>query len=340
VLKPIIEKENISLSNTITFLLFKAKTLSRIVFIVLIFFTLHFFLKTPTYTSKVSFYTNYQEDIQSSLLSMVPSFMAGGLSANTLDFSVNNYIGSDKFLIDIVNRTYMVNGKNVTLVDQWGQDYNNFLIINPMSLASRINRYFMYSNHLTVEETKEAHAATVLLNSLSYSEDRKTKLHHISLKIKNDPALAAEVMNNIYESIVSYSNEIVNKKASEKKTFINTRLEEVKKDLKDFEEQLLSFMEQNKDIDFSPSLTLQKQRLQKNVTLYDQLYFTLSDQLELAKINEKDKTSSFFLLDMPDVYSVKSGLSLIKGGLFIAILSFIIGYMYYGLRYRKELFRF
>ena len=59
-LKPIIEKENISLSNTITFLLFKAKTLSRIVFIVLIFFTLHFFLKTPTYTSKVSFYNNFK----------------------------------------------------------------------------------------------------------------------------------------------------------------------------------------------------------------------------------------------------------------------------------------
>tara|TARA_B100001250_G_C19816742_1_gene798820 strand:+ start:996 stop:2018 length:1023 start_codon:yes stop_codon:yes gene_type:complete len=339
-LKPIIEKETISLSNTITFLLFKVKKLSRMVFIVMIFFMLFFFLKTPTYTSKVSFYTNYQEDIQSSLLSIVPSFMSGGLSANTIDFSVNNYVSSDKFLIDIVNRVYMINGKNVTLVDQWGQDYNDFLIINPISLASRINRYFLYSNHLTVEEIKEAHAATVLLNSLSYSEDRRTKLHLISLEIEKDPALAAQIMNNIYESIVSYSNEIVNKKASEKRAFIDNRLEEVKKDLQDFEEELLNFMEQNKDIDFSPSLTLQKQRLQKNVTLYDQLYFTLSDQLELAKINEKDKTSSFFLLDMPDVYPIKSGLSLIKGGLFIAILSFIVGYIYYGFKYRKELFHF
>ena len=39
---------------------------------------------------------------------------------------------------------------------------------------------------------------------------------------------------------------------------------------------------------------LQKDRIQKNISLHKQLYFTLADQLELAKINEKDNTSSFF----------------------------------------------
>lgn len=339
-IKPIIEGEKFSLSNTITFMLFKAKTISKMVAIVFVIFTLYFFLKTPSYTSRVSFYTNYQEDMSSSLLSKIPSFMSSGINADTLDFSISNYIGSDKFLLDIVNRNYVINGKSVTLSHQWGQDYNNFFLLNPLKLASRINRYFMYAEYLTDEEKKIEHAATVLFHSLSYSEDRATKLHHISLKIEKDNDLAVDIMNNIYESIVLYSNEIVNKKASEKKEFISNRLHEVKKELEGFEEDLLSFIEENKDINFSPSLTLQKERLQKNITLYNQLYFTLSDQLELAKINEQDNTSPFFLLDAPDVHPEKNGLSWIKGGLFIAMISIILGYIYYGFQYRRELFRF
>ena len=84
----------------------------------------------------------------------------------------------------------------------------------------------------------------------------------------------------------------------QKKEFIDLRLNEVKNDLENYENQLLEFSEKNKDIDFSPRLMLQKDRIQKNISLHKQLYFTLADQLELAKINEKDNTSSFFLMSL------------------------------------------
>ena len=44
-------------------------------------------------------------------------------------------------------------------------------------------------------------------------------------------------------------------------------------------------------------LQLQKSRIEKNINLYNQLELSLSDQLEIAKIDEKDSTSTIFILD-------------------------------------------
>ena len=336
-LKPIIKNESFFYENMISFIKFKASRTLRIVIMTLIAYVLFFFLKPTVYSSRVSFYTNYQEDIQSSLLSMVPGFMSGGLADSSLDFSISNYIASDNFLFDIVNSTYTVNNTQVTLSEYWGQDYNNFFLFNPLSLFSRINRYFMFSDHLNKEQRMATYAATLLYNSIEYSENRKTKLHHISLEIQDDPKLAKDIMDNIYISILSYSNEITNSKAAEKKQFISARLDRIKKDLRDSENRLLIFEEQNK-INYSPKLTLEKSRIQRDVSLHEQLYFTLSDQLELAKISEKDNTSSFFLLDQPGINPIKGGLSLAKGGLLIVLLTSFLCYLYYSIIFRKELF--
>jgi hypothetical protein len=124
-------------------------------------------------------------------------------------------------------------------------------------------------------------------------------MNTISINIENDSDLGKQILEKVYDSIVNYSSNVVNIKANEKGKFISQRLSEVTDSLKKAEDEMLKFSQENKQIQNSPTLTLHKQRLQKNITLYNQLYFTLSDQLELAKINEKDTTTSFFLLDAP-----------------------------------------
>ena len=81
--------------------------------------------------------------------------------------------------------------------------------------------------------------------------------------------------------------------------FISERLEEIKNSLEKLKNEMLVFMENNKVLT-SPNLKL-KDRIQRDITLFNQLYLSLSDQLELAKIDEKDDTSSIFILDMPQV---------------------------------------
>ena len=111
----------------------------------------------------------------------------------------------------------------------------------------------------------------------------------------------------MYNSIVKYSNNITNVKAVEKKNFVSERLNQAKDSLSNAENNLLLFLESNKNLASSPNLKLQRERLQRDIDLYDQLYITLSDQLEIAKINEKDNTSTVFLLDSPYIIAYKAG---------------------------------
>ena len=84
---------------------------------------------------------------------------------------------------------------------------------------------------------------------------------------------------------------------------------------------MLIFLERNISLS-SPALTLEKSRLQKNIDLSSQLYFSLSDQLEIAKIDETDNTSSIFLLDEPKMSHKKAGTDFSRGIFIVFIGSF------------------
>lgn len=299
-LKPIFSENEIKLDGIIFFFKSYFTKILKFNVIFILLFIFYFLVKPTVYHSKVSFYTNYNEAPQSSFLSMLPAGMlGGGLGYTSLSFSIQNYLSSEIFLKDIVNETYIVGDDTITLSEKWGSDYNKFFVLNPITILKRLNFYLGYNRGLDEGSKKEIYATSILKNSLIFSEDRRTLMNAISINIENDSDLGKQILEKVYDSIVNYSSNVVNIKANEKRKFISQRLSEVTDSLEGAEDEMLKFSQENKQIQNSPTLTLHKQRLQKNITLYNQLYFTLSDQLELAKINEKDTTTSFFLLDAP-----------------------------------------
>ena len=86
------------------------------------------------------------------------------------------------------------------------------------------------------------------------------------------------------------------------------------------------------------NLILQRERIQREINLHSALFISLSDKLELAKIDENDTTSSIFLLDNAKILPYKSGRSLVDSLMLILLLSFIISSTYESIRNRKELF--
>ena len=69
----------------------------------------------------------------------------------------------------------------------------------------------------------------------------------------------------------------------------------------------MNFINNNKNLLQSATLTLKKERIEREIALHSQLYIRLSDELEVAKIDEKDNRSSVFLLQTPKVSDVKAG---------------------------------
>lgn len=306
-------------------------------FYITLIFVVYFFAKTPEYSSKVSFYTNYQKINNSSMLSPFLSDIAG-LEDSGLSFSVSEFLSSERFLDEVISNKYNIDGEEKTLVEHWGKYYNKYLHLNPLNTLATINRNMMFSKNLSKDDKKLAYAKQVLSNKIVFSENRKSSLNTITIDVKKYPSLAQQIIENIYLSLLTYSNEITSTKAKEKIIFISGRINQVKFDLNSSEQEMISFMEKNKNFSSSPSLLVEKDRIQRNINLYNSLYLSLSDQLELAKIDEKDNTSSVFLLDNPYENSYKTGAKFLQFSFSVFILSFFCFSFIYLIKARKDLF--
>jgi len=334
-IKPIIEKEEINFYNLFSFIIHCIKKNFLKSFIGVAFFILSFFFGSPEFTTSVTFYTNYSEEKDSSFLNVLSRGFSGS-SNNNLNFSITDYMQSDKFLQDVVSNEYLVDEKIITLIDLWGTGYDKVFSFNPLLTVFKINTLMKFSKFSSDYDRKSFIAKKYLSENISYEEDPDTNLHTISITSSQNQILSKMIIENIYLSLLKYSNEVTELKANEKKNFISGRLYEVKKKLTNAEESLIEFLSKNKNTE-SPKLIIEKDRLEREIILYTQLSLTLSDQYELASIEEKDNTSSLFVLDEPKISTIKSGMSLLKGTVYYYIFFMILFSIHYSYKKRNEL---
>jgi len=334
--KPIIDNENINYKNLIVFITSSFSKIVKLpliaVFVVILYFL---FLKTPSYSAKVSFYTDYKKVAESSLFT---PFLGGISGGESLNFSIENYIISDKFLEEISLKTYNINGKSQSLVEAWSNDYNKIFSINPIDLVKKINDQFMLNKNLNIEQRKLSFTKKKLKNSISHKEERLSNLHTIHVTVRRDALLPEQIANAIYNSTISIPTKLLIQ-SIEKREFINDRVNQVRKDLENFENEMIIFLNNNKDLD-SPNLLIQRGRIERNIILHTQLLANLSDQLELSKIDAKDSTSSIFLLDKPTVSYSKAGITPLRAVTLIFIIMFIASLSLECYRNRRQLFVF
>ena len=316
--KPILENQNINFHNLYLFIKSVIVKYYKISSVVIFIYFFYFVLKSPVYTSSVSFYSNYSSQPNVSSLGFLQS-IAGDLGNSDLGFSISDYLNSNRFSDEVINRKYVIDNTKISLVDHLEMQGSSIISLNPIATIQNLRKSINLSDHLTQKDKVALRAQEYITDNISYSEDRKTQLHSISFSSK-DSELSEQIINSIFISIVQYSNEVNNTKANEKKLFIQQRLIDISSKLEKAENEMLIFLEQNKSI-LSPSLLLQEKRMEKSITLYNQLYISLSDQLELTKIDEKDNTSPIVLLDEPSIIAYKTGSSLLEN---IFLLTFIL----------------
>ena len=332
--KPIIKNEEINFSNLFSFFnQYKYK-----IFIYSSIYTalsmISFLLSSPKFEASISFYTNYREKADSSFIVSLTD-LAGG--TGDLKFSVEDYLESDNFVNSIIYTKYNINNDNLSLAEYWGKDLTKFTV-SPVQLLLNMNTHLKFYSSATIQDKQGYIAKKVLLTkALKFSQDKKTQLSTVTIKIKNDPYLAEQIIKEIYDSIVLYSNQITNTKASEKVLFVDARLKDINQKLEASENSMIEFLTNNKNLD-SPNLKTQEDRLQRDILLYNQLFISLSDQLELARIEEKNNTSSIFMLDKPTLPVLISGNSLLKSGFYSFIFGIILSTLYLLFRQRKQYF--
>lgn len=117
----------------------------------------------------------------------------------------------------------------------------------------------------------------------------------------NEPQFSKDLAIAVLEELDKLQREFKSQRVIEKKNFIEQQIDIAQSELEKLEEQLKDFRETNRRIDTSPSLLLIHDRIQRNVEIQQGIFLTLKQQLELAKIEEVQKSSFVQVLDSPSL---------------------------------------
>lgn len=115
------------------------------------------------------------------------------------------------------------------------------------------------------------------------------------------PDLSAAIGSRMLELLEAFNLESRRSKAAMEREFIEEQLEESQRDLELAEGSLQRFLEQTRRVATSPSVVFERDRLRRQVDLRQQLYTSLSEAYQRARIEEVRDIPAITVIDRPSV---------------------------------------
>ena len=114
------------------------------------------------------------------------------------------------------------------------------------------------------------------------------------------PEFSEQLNRTLLELTNTFNLERRQSQAAAERLFVEGRLHERQVELKAAEDELEQFLDRNRSIEASPQLQFQRARIQRRVTLADQVFTTLSQAYEQARIDEVRNTPVVTIVDPPE----------------------------------------
>lgn len=116
-----------------------------------------------------------------------------------------------------------------------------------------------------------------------------------------DPALSLAIARELITRLEQFNIETRQTRASAERLFAEERLRQARRELNEAEAAVEVFAETNRSISESPRLSIQQQRLLRQVALRQQVVATLAEAFEKARIEEVRSTPVITLIAPPQV---------------------------------------
>ena len=136
------------------------------------------------------------------------------------------------------------------------------------------------------------------------------------------PELAVQLNRRLLELLNTFNLETRQSLAAAERRFVEERLEAVRGEYEEAEEELLLFLQQNRLYRDSPELMLEVERLQRQVNHHLQIYTTLRQAYEQARIDEVRNTPVITVVEPPEATVERVG-----GLVLYGILGLMVGVM-------------
>ena len=134
--------------------------------------------------------------------------------------------------------------------------------------------------------------------ALAVDVDRNTGIVHFTVTLKNR-ALAGQVAAKFLEVVNDFNLKRRQGQVGREREFVERRANEALQELREAEATLASFHRRNRQFTESPDLQAVEGGLRRRVDLAQQLYVTLAQQFEMAKIEAVRNTPVITTIDEP-----------------------------------------
>lgn len=271
------------------------------------------FTEEEVFTTSTIFITKTKNNTKSNLTNLAS--LAGLSISSSVDTDPSDYldkvIQDQYFLSNILNRKWFYKNDSLLLDKIWGLKKD----------TSKENWEYKYEK-LKLDYIRK----NGILNII---KDKKTGILTLTVNMP-DPKLAYEMNVFTLNNLSNYIRNSIQSQIKEKRYFIEKRIQEVKCNLEASENALALFKERN-IMSTSPKVVLEEIRLNRNVTLNQELYIQLQKQYELALIEEKDDQALIQIIKNPEIPLQRSKpdrkkilligtiLGLMAGGIFVYI---------------------
>lgn len=260
-----------------------------------ILFLVYSLVATPFYESKISLYpagtlAETGTAFNNSLQGIAESFGLGGISGGQT-FNIPDIINSQRLKKAVVLNQWESQKfpEQSTLVKYWELDKTKWYSIKPI-----IKKLIPYFSSSSDPERSQLFNGIEQFGSLITVDESSTGLIEVSV-LMEEPQLAADIANYISDFVKDFVSYEQGKEAKRNLKFIKNQLINSKDDLERSEKELTQFKE--KFSYTNPSLDEMRGRLERNIESNLQVYITLRQQYELAKIDESRDLLMITILD-------------------------------------------
>jgi capsule polysaccharide export protein KpsE/RkpR len=187
---------------------------------------------------------------------------------------------------------------------------------------------------LRLERTVRALANKVV----SASEDRRLGAVRLTTTTRW-PSVSLTVAQQLVKGVNQFNVVTRKSQASAERQFAEVQEGEAERALRDAEDRLQEFLQGNRTI-VTPELGFQRERLQRNVTLRQQVYTSLVQSREEARIREVRDTPVITVIEEPRLPVLPEGrgvaLKTILGALLGAIIGVVIAFVAHALNVARR----
>jgi len=169
-------------------------------------------------------------------------------------------------------------------------------------------------------------ASRKLRNMIEVSKNIKSGIYTLRITTRV-PSFSYQLNNALILELDNLQKSYNKSETMKARLFIEERIIEIKKELNQAEEKLKNFITRNRRMDNSPLLTLEKDRLDREVILLNGIFTTLKQQLETTKIEEVKDSRYISIIDPPSIPIEASGPSKV----FLVVISTILSFIFISL---------